>query len=93
MADAARFTHVVKKDTPYYKTGPQQGRPEDGTLRQGTKVSLTGKNIGGYVQVDAEGGIQGYVDQNDLEPIRSTSTTGEIGRNEDPSKPKGDANT
>jgi hypothetical protein len=86
MADAARFTHVVKTDTPYYETGPQQGRPEDGTLTKGTKVSLTGKKIGGYVQVDAEGGVQGFVDQNDLEKINRMAV------NEDPSKPKDTTN-
>jgi hypothetical protein len=82
MVDAARYTHIVIKGTPYYKTGPQQGRPEDGTLTSGTKVSLTGKSIGGYVQVDAEGGVQGFVDQNGLEKINRMAV------NEDPSKPK-----
>jgi uncharacterized protein YgiM (DUF1202 family) len=83
MTESAPFTHVVEKDTPYYETGPQQGRPKDGTLAKGTKVRLTGKNIGGYVQIDAENGVQGYVAQSDLK-----ETNHRFAIHEDPSKPK-----
>lgn len=34
------LTHVVIKDTAYYVDGPQQARPEDGTLTVGTEVRL-----------------------------------------------------
>ena len=54
------FTHVVVKSTLYYKGGPQQAQPPDGTFTAGTKVRLL-RAAGSYSRVRSEGGIEGYV--------------------------------
>lgn len=36
----SEFSHVIAAETEYYTTGPQQGRPPDGTFPAGTKVSV-----------------------------------------------------
>ncbi|HET6327795.1 MAG TPA: DUF2961 domain-containing protein, partial [Planctomycetaceae bacterium] len=45
------YDGVLKEETPYYKTGPQQGRPADGHFAAGTRVGIspTHRPIGGYV--------------------------------------------
>src|SRR5947207_8771811 len=45
------YDAVTTEDTPYFKTGPMQGRPADGTFPKGTKVGLDPhrRPVGGYV--------------------------------------------
>ena len=45
------FDGVLKEETPFYKTGPMQGRPADGRFAPGTRVGIapTHRPIGGYV--------------------------------------------
>ncbi|MCO6425097.1 hypothetical protein [Sinorhizobium meliloti] len=66
---AEEFTHRCRTDTPYYTTGPQQGRPPDGTFTRGTHVALLGPKIGGYPQVRSATGVTAYVDEADLEMV------------------------
>jgi len=54
------FTHEVIAASEYYTTGPQQGRPPDGTFAGGTKVVLI-SDAGSYSLVRSERGIQAYV--------------------------------
>ena len=46
-----KSTHVIATDAVYYKGGPQQAQPPDGTFKAGTKVALCGSpplsDIGG----------------------------------------------
>jgi hypothetical protein len=66
------YDGVLKEKTPYFKSGPMQGRPADGHFAAGTRVGIapTHKPIGGYVWAYAtaadgspqEGKIrQGYI--------------------------------
>lgn len=55
-----QFTHVVASETEYYTSGPQQGRPPDGTFSEGTKVRIV-EEAGSYVRVRSEGGIEAFV--------------------------------
>ena len=59
-APVSEFSHVIAAETEYYTTGPQQGRPPDGKLPAGTKVSIVEKS-GSYVLVKSESGIEAYV--------------------------------
>src|SRR5579863_4000969 len=45
------YDGVLKQETPFFKTGPQQGRAPDGRFSAGTRVGIapTHKRIGGYV--------------------------------------------
>src|SRR5262245_32496868 len=52
-AAASRFTHVVLAETPYYKTGLQQGRPPDGKLKAGTRVAVV-REDGSYTLIRSE---------------------------------------
>ena len=52
--------HVIYAETEYYTTGPQQGRPPDGTFSAGTKVSVV-EESGSYVLVKSDGGVEAYV--------------------------------
>ena len=63
-------THTVVRDTPYYETGPQQGRPPDGELKAGTMVRDFGTPIGGYLQVRTREGLECYVDGSDLTLVK-----------------------
>ncbi len=58
-------THVVVRDTPYYASSPQQGRPADGTLPAGMPVRVIQEG-GSYSQVDYEEGGPVYVASQDL---------------------------
>ena len=53
-------SHVIAADTAYYTTGPQQGRPPDGTFKAGTQVNVL-KNAGSYTLVRSADGIEAYV--------------------------------
>lgn len=52
-APTSPWTHTLTRDEPYYLTGPQQGRPPDGRLKAGTKVSLL-ETAGSYARITAE---------------------------------------
>ncbi|QDU64536.1 hypothetical protein Pan216_54260 [Planctomycetes bacterium Pan216] len=54
------FPSVLPFATEYYTTGPQQGRPADGTFPAGTKVRIIEK-FGSYVLVKSEGGTPAYI--------------------------------
>ena len=62
------FTHVITQDSEYYKNGPQQMTPPDGTFTAGTKVRLLSE-AGSYSQVEAENGIVAYVAADNLKPL------------------------
>jgi hypothetical protein len=66
---AGRHFTVIKR-TPYYKTGPQPGSPEDGYFEVGSKVSETpghGGGATGYVHVKSDKGPgEGWVIEADL---------------------------
>jgi serpin B len=56
----SEFTHVITAETEYYVTGPQQGRPPEGSFPIGTKVSIV-EEAGSYVLVKSEDGVEAYV--------------------------------
>ena len=54
------FTHTITKETPYYLTGPQQGRPPEGKFGEGTRVRLL-HEAGSFSQVRSENGVTAFV--------------------------------
>jgi serpin B len=71
------FTHTIQAETPYYTSGPQQGRPPDGTLPTGTKVKLL-REAGSYSQVQAESGVTAYVAGETLQEIGGVKITDDV---------------
>ena len=65
MSSNTKSGAVIVQDTPYYKNGPAQPMPPDGTLKAGTPVTV-GKKIGSYTFVRAADGTQGYVKTSDI---------------------------
>lgn len=65
---ANQFTHQVTTDTEYYKDGPQQARPADGTLTVGTKVVVL-QEAGSYVLVRTADGIEAYIATDSIAPL------------------------
>ncbi len=61
-------THVLISDSPYYRNGPQQARPSDGTFSAGTEVTLL-QNNGSYSIVQSAEGVTGHVATAALQPI------------------------
>ena len=61
------FTHTLTRDEPYYLTGPQQGRPPEGTLKAGSKVNLL-ESAGSYARVATEDGTTAWVAAGALKP-------------------------
>ncbi len=59
-------TYVLAAATLYYKSGPQQGRPPDGTWPAGTKVQLI-SGSGSYSLVKSPDGTTGYVESTSLQ--------------------------
>lgn len=55
-----KSTHVITTDAVYYKGGPQQAQPPDGTFKTGTKVTLI-EEAGSYSLVRSADGIDAYV--------------------------------
>jgi len=51
---------VIRHDTVFYKTGPQQAMPPDGNFEAGTRIEVI-ETAGSYTLVRAEDGRQGYV--------------------------------
>jgi len=60
QAGGEQPTHIITMDTKYYKDGPQQARPPDGTFKKGEKVTLI-RSSGSYALVKSENGIEAYV--------------------------------
>lgn len=54
------FTHVIESDAEYYKVGPQQAQPPDGTFKSGTKITVV-EESGSYSLVRSADGTEGYV--------------------------------
>lgn len=67
-ANKDKLTHVIATETVYYKTGPQQGRPPDGTFKAGTKVTVIEK-AGSYSLVRSGDGIEAYVASDALKKL------------------------
>jgi NitT/TauT family transport system substrate-binding protein len=61
------FTHALTRDEAYYLTGPQQGRPPEGTLKAGSKVKLL-ESAGSYARVTTEDGTTAWVAADALKP-------------------------
>lgn len=59
-------SYVLTVDAEYYTSGPQQGRPPDGTWKAGTRVILLQKSDGYSLVADREG-TQAYVNTESLE--------------------------
>ena len=65
----AAYTHTITADTAYYRDGPQQARPADGTLAAGTMVRLV-RESGSYSLVETSDHMQIYVARDSLQPLR-----------------------
>jgi hypothetical protein len=63
------YTHRVAADTEYYRDGPQQARPPDGTLPAGTLVRLV-SSAGSYSLVETSDRLQVYVASDSLQPLK-----------------------
>jgi hypothetical protein len=55
-----QFTHVITKEAPYYKDGPQQARAQDGIFQIGTKIKIL-KYAGSYALIESANGIKAYI--------------------------------
>lgn len=62
------FTHTVTLAVEYYKDGPQQGSPPDGTLESGTKVKII-EEAGSYVLIKASNGVDAFISADAISPI------------------------
>jgi serpin B len=72
-ADTA--THVVTIDAEYYTSGPQQGRPPDGTLKAGTKVTLV-EAAGSYTRVRTPDELVAFVASDALQDLHAAGGAG-----------------
>ena len=68
VASGPTSGYVILQDTPYFKNGPAQPMPADGTLRGGTYVTV-GKKIGSYTLVHTADGTAGYVKTSDIATV------------------------
>ncbi|WP_339747462.1 hypothetical protein [uncultured Rubinisphaera sp.] len=59
------MTHTIKMETEFYKTGPQQGSPPDGTLTAGINVRLV-ESSGSYSLIETADGEHVYVSSDAL---------------------------
>lgn len=64
-----QFTHRVIRQVPFYFTGPQQGRPADGELKEGALVVLLVHDGGSYCHVADETGLYVVVEFDSLQKI------------------------
>lgn len=60
-------TPVIRYTTLYYRNGPQQAMPPDGTFEAGTPVEVI-QGAGSYSLVRAQDGRQGYVSTDAIAP-------------------------
>ena len=51
---------VISHDTVFYKTGPEQATPPDGTFKAGTRIEVI-QEAGSYTLVRAQDGTEGYI--------------------------------
>ena len=56
----SKISYIISEKTPFYETGPQQGRPPDGMLKAGERVGLVKKDSS-YPQIELENGKVVYV--------------------------------
>jgi hypothetical protein len=67
--DRKSVTHQLTLDEPWYADSPAQGRPPDGILKKGTRVSILGQ-AGNYSQVWTEdGSVKGYISTGSMKKI------------------------
>lgn len=66
---SAGYTHTVAVDTQYYRDGPQQARPADGTLAAGTMVRLVSES-GSYSLVETPDRLHVYVASGSIQPLK-----------------------
>ena len=64
----SEFKHSVIHETPYFKIGPQQALPPDGSFKVGTKIRII-KEAGSYSWVESADGIKAFIATNDIEMI------------------------
>lgn len=64
-----QFTHKLTRRVAFYFTGPQQGRPPDGELAEGTSVVLLVHDGGNYCRVADETGLYVLVEYDSLQKI------------------------
>ena len=67
------FTYVIDHPTTYYTGGPQQGRPPDGTLPNGTRVRVI-RDEGSYTLVETVDGMEAHVATDCLKSRGETHT-------------------
>jgi hypothetical protein len=65
----APYTHTVTVDTEYYRDGPQQSRPPDGTLAAGALVRMVSES-GSYSLVETSDRLRVYVASDSLQPLK-----------------------
>jgi len=65
----AAYTHTITADTEYYRDGPQQARPADGTLAAGTMVRLVSES-GSYSLIETSDRMRVYVASDSLQPLK-----------------------
>ena len=66
-ASGAFSGHALPADTEYYRDGPQQSRPPDGTLKAGTKVMVI-EDAGSYCRIRSENGIVAFIAADAIRP-------------------------
>ena len=62
-------TPVIRVDTLFYRNGPQQAMPPDGTFKAGTPVEII-QAAGSYSLVRAQDGREGYVSTDAIRPAK-----------------------
>ncbi|MEM1058885.1 MAG: SH3 domain-containing protein [Verrucomicrobiota bacterium] len=62
------YNAMITKDTPFLLDGPNQQTPPNGTFRRGTRVRILDRQ-GAMVQVEAIGGLTGYVSAGAVGPV------------------------
>ena len=67
------FPDIITSRSAYYINGPQQGRPADGTLAEGTRVRVV-ENSGSYSVVQTPDGIHAYVSTGAITKFREIAT-------------------
>lgn len=66
-------THIVIRETSYYETGPQQGRPPEGELKKGTLIIILNPSDS-YPRVQTEdGSVTAYILAKDITLIKPVS--------------------
>jgi len=73
----SEYSHVIVAEAGYYLTGPQQGRPPEGSFPKGTKVSIADE-AGRYVLVKSELGVEAYVAADAVKQENTTMVVSEI---------------